>query len=434
MAKSQISHAEFEDLLIRALKRLGAIVIPRFRIPGTDLRLDLYIAFPVRAFVEIRLRDPPNSTDLNQLRQQLTLYRNQFADEIVPILVMSEKSANSLPTSEARSESDFHIITLVGPLTNTSTVNQCAQQIRNLLVHLPYRFKEETVEDWQFTDTDTFSKDTQDQVFELDHWKSSDVLRHLADELSVPSRSEPSEMADRMPSAAPMAAEDRWTTYQDVFYDVLISLKSVLNADEFQVLEQELESFSEEYRHQHYTACGLRIGRTLEHVVYALARAWGVNVNRATLQVLSGLNNSFEQLSQSIIQYAASEREQRISLKVKVQDQLETISSRLIRLIFDLDTDLRPENTDVPVNVESILRDMRKQFGRRTKVLNALNKIIDSQVIRTILDARNAAAHANTSGLRRELSRSEIDGSVELLRTALLLFGNVAFAVAEKDS
>jgi len=92
MAKSQISHAEFEDLLIRALKRLGAIVIPRFRIPGTDLRLDLYIAFPVRAFVEINLRDPPNSTDLNQLRQQLTLYRNQFADEIVPILVMSDKS------------------------------------------------------------------------------------------------------------------------------------------------------------------------------------------------------------------------------------------------------------------------------------------------------------------------------------------------------
>jgi hypothetical protein len=25
---------------------------------------------------------------------------------------------------------------------------------------------------------------------------------------------------------------------------------------------------SEEYRHEHYTACALRIGRTLEHVVY----------------------------------------------------------------------------------------------------------------------------------------------------------------------
>jgi hypothetical protein len=83
----------------------------------------------------------------------------------------------------------------------------------------------------------------------------------------------------------------------DIFADVLASLKSVLNPDQFQVLEHELSAFSEEYRHEHYTACALRIGRTIEHVVYALARSWGVNVNRATLQVLSGLDNSFEQLS-----------------------------------------------------------------------------------------------------------------------------------------
>ena len=37
----------------------------------------------------------------------------------------------------------------------------------------------------------------------------------------------------------------------DIFFDVLISLKSVLAPDKFEVLEQELAAFSEEYRHEH---------------------------------------------------------------------------------------------------------------------------------------------------------------------------------------
>jgi hypothetical protein len=93
---------------------------------------------------------------------------------------------------------------------------------------------------------------------------------------------------------------------------------------------------------------------------------------------------------------------------------------------------LLPENTDVPLNVESIVRDIRKQFGRRNKVLNAVNAIINEGILRKILDVRNDAAHASTSGVRRELSKEEIDAALELLRTALFLFSNVAFAVADK--
>jgi hypothetical protein len=115
-----------------------------------------------------------------------------------------------------------------------------------------------------------------------------------------------------------------------------------------------------------------------------------------------------------------------------VQEQLAKVSSRLVNLVFELDSDLRPESTDVPVNVESILRDIRKQFGRHEKVRNAVNAIINSEITRKILESRNAAAHASTSGARRELTRNDIDNSVELLRSALMLFTNVAFAVAGK--
>jgi hypothetical protein len=240
--------------------------------------------------------------------------------------------------------------------------------------------------------------------------------------------------AEQAPDLMAAPAAPIRPVFQDVFFDVLISLKSVLNPDEFDVLKGELEAFSEEYRHRHYTACGLRIGRTLEHVVYALARAWGVNVNRTTLQILSGLDGSFDQLSQAIINYATSESEQKVAIKKAVQEQLENVSRGLWKLVFELDSDLRPENTEVPINVESILRDIKKQFRRRAKVLNAINAIIESQIIRKILESRNAAAHASTSGARRELTRSDIDNSVELLRTALMLFTNVAFAVAEKEN
>ena len=61
------------------------------------------------------------------------------------------------------------------------------------------------------------------------------------------------------------------------------------------ILKHELNSFSEEYRHELHIL-RIAIGR-IEHVVYALARSWGVDVNRTTLKVLSGLDSSFEQLS-----------------------------------------------------------------------------------------------------------------------------------------
>jgi hypothetical protein len=218
----------------------------------------------------------------------------------------------------------------------------------------------------------------------------------------------------------------------DIFVDVLVSLKSVLTPEQFQVLEHELSAFSEEYRHEHYTACALRVGRTIEHVVYALARSWGVDVNRTTLKVLSGLHNSFEQLSKTVIAYAASDESAKGKRRKAVQDQFEQVSKSLARLVFDLDLQMPPESTDVPVNVESILRDIKKQFVRRKKVLEAVDAIIKTDLLRKILDIRNDAAHASTSGARRELSRIEIDAAVELLRTALFLFGNVAFAVAEK--
>jgi hypothetical protein len=186
--------------------------------------------------------------------------------------------------------------------------------------------------------------------------------------MSMREQSQASEIADLNASMAEPSLRRDLNLPPDIFADVLISLKFILGPEEFEVLEHELSAFSEEYRHQHYTACALRIGRTLEHVVYALARSWGVNVNRTTLQVLSALTNSFEQLSKSVIGYAASDETAKTKHRRLVQEQLQSVSGKLVNLVFDLDSPMHPESTNVPVNVESILRDIRKQFAPRNRV------------------------------------------------------------------
>jgi hypothetical protein len=122
--------------------------------------------------------------------------------------------------------------------------------------------------------------------------------------------------------------------------------------EQFAILEQELSAFSEEYRHRHYTACALRIGRTLEHVVYALARGWGVNVNRARLQVLSDLGNSFDQLSGAVIAYSTTDENERTKRRKVVENRLLEIQKILMQLHSDIHSDLHPEPTDIPVNIE----------------------------------------------------------------------------------
>src|SRR5262249_32739711 len=132
------------------------------------------------------------------------------------------------------------------------------------------------------------------------------------------------------------------------------------------------------------------------------------------------------------IAYAAADESEKATRKRAVQDQIERVHEKLLRVIWDLDSEMRPEVTSVPINVEAILRDIRKQFSRHDKVRKTVNEIIEEDIFRKILDVRNDAAHASTTGVRRELDKVEVDITVEHLRRALFLFSNVAFTVAGK--
>jgi hypothetical protein len=438
------TEAKFEKMLFQELNRLGVYAIPEFRVPGANTILDVYIASPVRAFVEIKFGSSPSTLNIRRLLQQSEDIRQKFGGEIMPILVAGDQQwRSSTPTQRLR-DAGFFILNLSGSVPSASAARHCAKEIRDFLVRLPYQFKgiddnfappapiSEALGARPLPSTKSQKSSSEETLASIKRILAEEDAAKAADQAqSLQCPPAPPRSNVMVAHAAPQLRDLRPPS--DIFTNVLVSLKSVLSPDQFEVLEHELAAFSEEYRHEHYTACALRIGRTIEHVVYALARSWGVEVNQTTLQVLSGLRNSFEQLSKTVITYAASDESAKDNRRKAVQAQCEQVSTKLLRLAFDLDSHERPESTDLPVNVESIVRDIKKQFAARKKVLETVDAIIKGDVLRKILDVRNDAAHASTSGARRELNKNEIDAAVELLRIALFLFGNVAFAVAEKN-
>lgn len=129
----------FEKALIKALERLGVSVVPQFRVPGTSLRVDVYIAYPARAFVELNLHQYPSALDAQNILQRLKHLQSQFAGEILPILVAHGETRDSASRSPALEAAGFKIIISKG--ANEDSASSVAEETWNLLARLPYRFQ-----------------------------------------------------------------------------------------------------------------------------------------------------------------------------------------------------------------------------------------------------------------------------------------------------
>jgi hypothetical protein len=204
---ASVKEAEFETSLINELKRLGASVIPQFRVPGTRNIVDVYIASPVRAFVEIKLRESPILSDVERSLSQLGHLRREFGGEIVPILIVRGEMWRSSSLTQQLQDSGFFILSLNNSTPDLSPAAYCAMEILKFLIRLPYQFK---------------------------------GIEVPAAESSVsPPRPAPSDI-HFLQNIDPSIA--------DSISEVLVSFKPVLGAEQFAILEQELSAFSEEYR------------------------------------------------------------------------------------------------------------------------------------------------------------------------------------------
>ena len=88
--------------------------------------------------------------------------------------------------------------------------------------------------------------------------------------------------------------------------------------------------------------------------------------------------------------------------------------------------DYQIEEKDFPIVLYSLLSDINRHFKSNLNIVDEIELIQKKGLIRKIMKRRNIAAHANTSGERRELTEEEVNEMIENLRAILFHLCNVA--------
>ncbi len=199
------------------------------------------------------------------------------------------------------------------------------------------------------------------------------------------------------------------------FMAMALTYEGLLTPENREVLHHELEQLRTEWRHQHFTAAALRVGRSIEHVVYSACRSWDVPVGERTLAALSRLDDRFDEMRNALLSYSANPS----SGRGKVIQKAQAISNDVITLISDVDEVINSTNDGPlsPRNVHSMLNDIKRKYGRIQEVREAIEK--QDEPISRLLKLRNAAAHASVDGKPREVSAEDLKSMVELLNIAL---------------
>ena len=220
---------------------------------------------------------------------------------------------------------------------------------------------------------------------------------------------------------------------EDMFGDVLSSFQAFLGKERFMILQQEVLGFAEEYQSGHYTTAVLRIGRTLEYVIYTLANSWGISINKPTMERIDKLNDQFDNLRKHLIYYYTSEDSKKPENKKKLLTVFKDTNSVLFDMQHDLDKNEEVKSSKNIVNVDALLRDVKNKYAKNDNVRNEVNKLIKSELIQKLYQKRNEAAHADISGLKRDFSEIEVKELADILNIILFNLANIHDAISKSS-
>jgi hypothetical protein len=201
-------------------------------------------------------------------------------------------------------------------------------------------------------------------------------------------------------------------------------------------VEHEVTQLEAEFDQRHYTACALRVGRSLEYIVYSLATAWGVRLDDPVFNIIDDLQQRLQAINSAILVYRESEGRDREAKRKTIREGSQ-FAARLHELGFLLDDKTLKPSTAPPRNVEAILRDVRKTYSRFQVVRDELKEMIEGGLVRKILEVRNEAAHADVKGKPREIARKNVVDMLENVRTLvhkLSLVGDVIMPEIPKEN
>jgi len=215
---------------------------------------------------------------------------------------------------------------------------------------------------------------------------------------------------------------------EGMFKDVLPIFKDSLGLEKYSLLEKEVLDFEEEYQSNHYTTAALRIGRTLEFVVYTLVKSWGIKTSVASTSRIDKLNSSYKSLNDKLITFYSDK-------DLLDEDELENNNKSLIKAInhvtnslTEIAGNLQKDEvyiTEEPVKIHALLNFVRKEKIQQKEIRQAIDNLNNSKLITKTYDARNQAAHANHIGLKKDFNKEDIKLMAEDLKEILFHLSNI---------
>jgi hypothetical protein len=369
--------ANFERALMNALDSLDVEVIAQFCVPGTRYRLDFFVPSVPRAAIEIT-----NKFFLDDLARFREIQKT-FAERLLVFLVwLGDGPPEDLWNEIQETAFLFFIPVVISGQSFGQVAIETAKKISDTL-----------------------------QVVRRNRY--GDFLSAIAATSSV--KAFPPTFGSSVPETAslePIGVSDRAAEYAvpsaKTRVALLRTLKDLLPIDRYSVLEHELGQLEGEFTQGHFTSCALRVGRSLELIVYGVAKAWGVRLDDPVFNLIEDMQRQLQLINSAIFAYRESEGQERDTKRGAIQSLGSKFAGRLNDLGFLIDDQKLQASTVPPRNVEAILRDTRKTHGRLRQVRDEIQGLIDSGIVRKLLAVRNDAAHASLEGEPREVSRETV--------------------------
>jgi hypothetical protein len=328
-----------EASLAQALWRRGVPAVAEFHVPGTALVLDFFLPSPPRGAVELIKSRLVNAGKIGAVCDTTFRAREAFGETLRIYAVILGHHLEPAQEEQLRAAG---VLVVNGDENDLDTV--ASQIADDFLAHRPSG--------------------------------AADIRAQNRELTSVPERNE---------FSAPLAA-------------LAITYEGLFKGEDREVFHHELAVLRTEITNEHFTAAALRIGRSLEYVVYAACRSWGVPVREPVLAALKRIEDRFEELRAALLEYSAIENggEEVGRAKRRVKERADGITKAVSDIVFDIDESAtaKLEGPSPPRNIQAMLIDIRKRHARLSEVRKNIDHLLkgDHHPVKQLLD-KDQRAH-----------------------------------------
>jgi len=383
-----INVLELEKDLVKSLDKYGIKNFCNFSLLSAkhkSLKVDFYIPYPMRAFIEFKIFQKPKDDEINKekllnIYNQIKSYYYAFETAIVPILITNKK----LSISEKHLFVDMPILFIEIPRDIIDIVEWCAISIK----------------EYMEANIKSFEKNRHSEYF-FDEFELKDAGK---------------------------------------FAHYLISFRSILKEKDFNILRDEIFKLNDEVQSAHYTAAALRVGRALEFIIITLAKSWNVDVNIKTIQEIESINQHVKEIENILIKiaYATEQDKSKFTAEFfKAKGDLDGKLNHLIARQNEVTVQVKSLE-EIPMNPRTVLKDIRSKYKNNKIIKDQIGIILNDKdngnsIYDNLYRLRNEAAHANVSGKIKEIDKDKIDAMTNELNIILFHLQNINTLIAEED-